>query len=35
MNVDFYTTVDVSSGFQDDVVDDKEFNLTAGWRFLF
>jgi hypothetical protein len=35
MNVDFYTTVNVNSGYQDDVVDDKEFNLTAGWRFLF
>jgi hypothetical protein len=35
LNVDFYTIKNVNSGYQDDIVDDSEFNLTAGWRFLF
>ena len=35
LNVDYYPIKDVSSGFREDIVDDSEFNLTAGWRFLF
>lgn len=35
LNVDFYPIKDVSSGYREDIVDDSEFNLTAGWRFLF
>lgn len=35
INVDFYPIKDTGDGYRDDVVDDWEFNLTAGWRFLF
>ena len=35
LNIDYYPIKNVDSGFRDDVVDDWEFNLTAGWRFLF
>ncbi len=34
MNVDFYPIKDTGDGYRDDFVDDWEFNLTAGWRFL-
>ena len=35
LNIDYYPIKDVDGGYSDDVVDDWEFNLTAGWRFLF
>lgn len=35
LNIDFYPVKEVSSGYQEDVVNDSEFNLIAGWRFLF
>jgi predicted acylesterase/phospholipase RssA len=34
INVDFYPIQDTGDGYRDDVVDDWEFNLSAGWRFL-
>jgi hypothetical protein len=35
LNVDYYPIKEVGSGYRDSAVDDWEFNLTAGWRFLF
>ena len=35
LNVDYYPIKEVDDGYRDGVVHDWEFNLTAGWRFLF
>ena len=35
LNIDYYPIKNVDGGYKDDVVDEWEFNLTAGWRFLF
>jgi len=35
LNVDYYPINEVDEGYPENVVDDWEYNLTAGWRFLF
>jgi predicted acylesterase/phospholipase RssA len=34
-NADYYPIKEVDSGYRYSVVDDWDYNLTAGWRFLF
>jgi hypothetical protein len=34
-NADYYPIKEVDSGYRNSVVDDWNYNLTAGWRFLF